>query len=120
MKKTMILTVVALLAVSLTAAAKDKHFLKLYADGTINGAALKAGEYRMEVDNGEAVFYKGRKEVARTAVNEKKSETKFDRNTVVYNGTDIAEIRLSGRDTRYVLEPGPLASKKADSKSKSN
>lgn len=120
MKKTIVLTVVLLLAVSLTAAAKEKHHLKLYADGTVNGVTLKQGEYRMEVDNGEAVFYKGRKEVARTAISEKKNETRIDRNTVVYNGSEITEIRLSGADTRYVLEPGAMASKKTDSKSKSN
>ncbi len=119
MRKTFVM---ALLLVTFTvgAAAKDKHWVKLYNDGTINGSAVKAGEYRIVVEGGEAAFLQGRKEVARTAVREESAEKKFDRNSIVYEGEVITEIRLAGKSTRLVLSPGAVASKKTEKPAKAN
>ena len=122
MRKTFVMAWMLLFAFALTAAAKERIWVKLYNTGTINGAQLKPGEYRMEVNvqEQEAVFYKGRKEVARSAVRQEDVSGKYDRDSVVYQGETITEIRQAGKSSKLILSPGPVASKTREKSPKSN
>ena len=121
MRKSFVLALALLVTFAAGAAAGgNKHWVTLYNDGTINGAAVKAGEYKMLVEGGEAVFFRGKKEVARTAVREESVGGKIDRNSVVYQGEVITEIRLSGQSSKLVLSPGSVATTKSEKSSKTN
>ena len=120
MRKTFVMAGLLLFALALTAAAKERHWVKLYNESTINGATLKPGQYRVEVNGQEAIFYKGSKEVARSAVRREQVGSKYDRDSVVYQGSALAEIRMTGQNSKLVLSPGAVASKSVEKPSKSN
>jgi hypothetical protein len=74
----------------------------------VHGTQLKAGEYKLDVDNGKAVFRHGRTTAeapAKLATSDQKyKDTKF----IYDNGSDgqltLREIDLGGSNVRVVLE----------------
>lgn len=110
MRKMFVMAVGLLFLFSLTAAAKSKQTsLKLFSNGTVNGTELKAGEYTVETGENEVVFYKGKKEVARSPYQAETAEQKHASNMVIYEGAAIIEIRLAGTKTNLKLPASATA-----------
>ena len=91
---------------ALPLAAKSKQTVKLFNQSVIGGATLKAGEYEVDVAGSDVVFFKGKKEVARAPFHPQAVDRKFSRNSLVYEGENVTEIRLEGSNQRLVLEGG--------------
>jgi len=96
----------AVLLCALPLAAKSKQTVKLFDQSVIGGATLKAGEYEVDVAGSDVVFFKGKKEVARAPFHPQTVDRKFSRNSLVYEGENVTEIRLEGSNQKLVLEGG--------------
>ena len=100
--------------------AQSTAWVKLYEPGTINGTEVKAGEYLVKYGENEAVFFKGKMEVARTPMLLEKVSNRFDRDSVVYLGQSVSEIRFAGKKSKLVLSPGAVAARSTEKTAKSN
>jgi hypothetical protein len=73
----------------------------------LNGKQLKAGEYRLNVENTKVTIVNG-KESLEIPVKVETNDTKFDNTAVRYTGTGdkvtITEIRIGGTKTRLMFE----------------
>jgi hypothetical protein len=73
----------------------------------VEGKELKAGEYRLNVENSKLTIVKG-KESVEVAVKVQTGATKFDSTAVRYTGAgdkvSIKEIRLGGTKTTLLFE----------------
>jgi hypothetical protein len=96
----------AVLLCALPLVAKSKQTVKLFNQSVIGGATLKAGEYEVDVAGNDVVFFKGKKEVARAPFHPQAVDRKFSRNSLVYEGENVTEIRLEGSNQKLVLEGG--------------
>ena len=89
-------------------ASATTYNVKLVETTSVHGTQLKAGDYKLDVDNGKAVFRHGKTSVesaAKVATGDRKfKDTKF----VYDNGTNgqltLREIDLGGSNVRVVLE----------------
>jgi hypothetical protein len=98
--------VCALIAGSLTvSAAAKRHTIKFFGPTDVNGVELKPGEYDVALEGGTAVFYRGRKEVAKAPAHEEQNAKKYDISTIVYRADQrvLNEIRIGGSTTKLVL-----------------
>jgi hypothetical protein len=68
----------------------------------VKGSELKAGDYKLNVEQGKATFKDGKQTVEST-VRVENVDKKYDRTTVRYNGQSIAEIRFGGTNTKIVF-----------------
>jgi hypothetical protein len=89
---------------ALAVASAASYNVTFYQPVTINGAQLKAGDYKLELkDNNTAVLKQG-KSVTEAPVKVENDSQKFSRNAVRMNGEKVEEIRLGGTNTRVVFE----------------
>jgi len=102
----------AVLLCALPLAAKSKQTVKLFNQSVIGGATLKAGEYEVDVTGSDVVFFKGKKEMARAPFRPQAVDRKFSRNSLVYEGETVTEIRLEGSDQKLVLEGGAATARR--------
>ncbi len=76
----------------------------------VNGKALKAGDYDVEVKENSVVIAKGKKVQVEAPVKIENAATKFERTQVLYNESNgkfsIKQIELGGTTTRLVFAPG--------------
>ena len=74
----------------------------------VHGTELKPGEYKLDVDNGKAVFRHGKTSVeapAKVATNDRKfKDTKFLYNDGADGKLTLREIDLGGSNVKVVLE----------------
>jgi len=74
----------------------------------VHGTQLKAGEYKLDVDNGKAVFRHGKTSTeapAKVATGDKKfKDTKFVYDNAANGQLILREIDLGGSNVRVVLE----------------
>jgi hypothetical protein len=88
------------------ASAAGSYKVTFYQPVTINGTELKAGDYKLELNNGMAVIKQG-KTMTEAPVKVETENQKFSRSSVRINGTQVEEIRLGGTSMRLVFErPG--------------
>lgn len=91
-------------SVALAVASAASYNVTFYQPVTINGAQLKAGDYKLELkDNSMAVLKQG-KSVTEVPVKVENDSQKFARNAVRMDGEKLQEIRLGGTSTRVVFE----------------
>ncbi|HEX4231680.1 MAG TPA: hypothetical protein VHZ07_23625 [Bryobacteraceae bacterium] len=102
MKKTLLLGFVALGA---TAFASTKTFtLHIYQDSVVEGKALKAGEYKLSMENGNAVISQGKKTIEVPA-KEETVPNKTESTALTYlNNTNLQAINVGGSHTKIVFE----------------
>ncbi|MGA3026974.1 MAG: hypothetical protein ABSF98_19635 [Bryobacteraceae bacterium] len=89
-------------------ASASTYNIKLLQTTNVHGTQLKAGEYRLDVDNGKAVFHRG-KTIAEAPAKLATAERKYADTKFVYDrGSDgqltLREIDLGGSTVRVVLE----------------
>ena len=103
MKKILFLSLVAL---GSTAFAASNNFkVDLFQNSVVNGKTLKAGEYKISMENGNAVIrnHKGSIEVPAHEVTLAK---KAQSTALTYlNNTDLQAIRVGGTRTQIVFGP---------------
>lgn len=87
------------------AAGNNTYKVGLYQDSVIEGKTLKAGEYKISIENGNAVF-KGRGKEAVTVPAHVENEPKKNPNTeVTYRDNNNVEvIRVAGTHAKIVFD----------------
>ncbi len=91
----------AALAIASAAASYNVTF---YQPVTVNGAQLKAGDYKVELKGDNMAVIKQGKTETEAPVKVQTENQKFSRTAVRLNGTQVEEIRLGGTDKRLVFE----------------
>ena len=92
----------ATLALGVASAAASYH-VTFFEPVTVNGTKLKAGEYKVEINDNKAVIKQG-KAIAQTSVKVESNETKYPTTVVRMAGAQVEEIRFGGTRTRVVFE----------------
>jgi len=101
-KKTLLLSFVVL--GSMAFAAGNTVRVNLDRDSVIEGKTVRAGNYKISVENGNAVLSHG-KESIQVPAREEAAPNKFPSTELTYKGTaDLQEIDLGGTTTRIVFE----------------
>ena len=99
--------VLAFAIFGLAAASAGTYRVTLSQPSKVEGKQLKAGEYRLNVENSKLTIVSG-KESVEVSVKVQTGDTKFDSTAVRYSGTgdkvSIKEIRLGGTKTTLVFE----------------
>jgi hypothetical protein len=86
------------------ASAASGYTVTFYEPVTINGAQLKAGDYKLELKDDKTAVIKQGKSVTEVPVKIETEKQKFARNAVRLNGSQVQEIRLGGTDKLVVFE----------------
>ncbi len=88
------------------ASAAETYRVKLLQSTVLNGAELKAGEYKVMVEGDKAVFQMG-KEKAETPVKVEKEGKKYESTIFKYDNAGgamhLTEIRLAGTNTKLLF-----------------
>ena len=97
-----------LVAAGAALASATTYNVKLLEATNVHGTKLKAGEYKLDVDNGKAVFHHG-KTTAEAPATVTSADQKFKDTKFLYdNGSDgtmtLREIDLGGSNVRVVLQ----------------
>jgi hypothetical protein len=101
-KKTLLLSFIAL--GSMAFAASNTAKVNLLRDSIIEGKTLKAGEYKVSVENGTAVLKRG-KESIEVPAREETAPSRFSETELTYkDDTNLEEIHLGGTHTKIVFE----------------
>jgi len=79
-------------------------------DVVVNGATLKAGEYKVQLSEGTATLKQG-KTVVEAPVKLENNAEKFRTNGLKLTEGELDEIRIGGTHTRVVFEKPGLAKK---------
>jgi hypothetical protein len=99
--------VLAFAILGLAAASAANYRVTLSQPSTVEGKQLKAGDYRLNVENSKLTIVNG-KESVEVAVKVQTGATKFDTTAIRYTGTgdkvSIKEIRLGGTKTTLLFE----------------
>lgn len=75
----------------------------LHQDAMVNGQQVKAGDYKVEVNNHTAILKKG-KQTIEAPVHEETAPSKFAGTQVQYvENNKLQEIRVGGTNTRLVF-----------------
>lgn len=92
---------------ALAVASAKTYSVTLFQPSVVAGTELKAGEYRLDLQDTKVVL-KGGKQSVESAVKVEKSDSKFSSTTVRYATGDgkrkVQEIRLGGTNLRLVFD----------------
>jgi hypothetical protein len=86
------------------ASAATSYNVTFYQPVTVNGAQLKAGDYKVELKSDNMAVIKQGKTETEAPVKVETGSQKFSRTAVRINGTQLEEIRVGGTDKRLVFE----------------
>lgn len=98
---------VAFAVLALSAASAKTYSVTLFQPSHIGGTELKAGDYKLDVQDAKVVIRNGKQKVEQT-VKVESNDTTFNSTTVRYTvaggKNTIQEIRLGGTKTKLVFE----------------
>jgi hypothetical protein len=109
MKKNMLATFFAISALAL-ASSGNTFKVRVAQDSTVEGKTLKAGDYKVTVENGTAVFHQGKQTVEVPARIETASDRVANTETMFKDDTKLEEIRPGGTTTRIIFDGATPAS----------
>lgn len=96
---------VLMLAVALAASAASYN-VTFFQPSTVGGQELKAGDYKLLMENDKVVIQKGKQKVE-ASVKVETAESKFSSTSVRYADQDgkmkVTEIRLGGTNTKLIF-----------------
>ena len=99
--------VLAFAILGLAVASAESYRVTLSQPSTVKGKQLKAGEYRLNLENSKLTIVNSSQSVE-VPVKVQTGETKFDGTSIRYTGTgdkvSIKEIRLGGTKTTLLFE----------------
>jgi alkyl sulfatase BDS1-like metallo-beta-lactamase superfamily hydrolase len=102
--------VLAFAILGLAVASAETYRVTLSQPSKIEGKQLKAGEYRLNLENSKLTIVSGKQSVE-VPVKVQTGETKFESTAVRYTGTgdqvSIQEIRIGGTKTKLVFADQP-------------
>jgi hypothetical protein len=102
MKKTLLLSFLVLGATGF--AASNTFKMTLTQDSVIEGKTLKAGDYKVSLENGNAVIKQG-KETIEVPAREETDANKFSTTTLLYEDqSKLSEVRFGGTHTKILFE----------------
>jgi len=102
MKKTLVLSLV--FAGATLFASGNTFNMSLTQDSVIEGKTLKAGDYKVSFENGNAVIKQG-KETIEVPAREETESNKFAATSLMYqNDGKLSEVRFGGTHTKIVFE----------------
>ena len=94
------------LVLALAASAASSHTVTFFQPSTVSGTELKAGDYKLVMDNDKVVIQKGKEKVEAT-VKVETADSKFSTTSVRYSDQNgkmkVTEIRLGGTNTKLVF-----------------
>jgi hypothetical protein len=96
------------------ASAASAYKVNLPQSTWVGGTELKAGEYKVEVQNGQAIF-KGDKQTAQVSAVEEKNDKKYQYTTLEAKDSKLNEVHIGGTNVKLVIKSG-AASEEAGSK----
>ncbi len=102
MKKTLILSLVALGTMAF--AASNGYKVTLLQDSVIEGKSFKAGDYKISVENGNAVIKQGKESVQVPAREETVAEKVYATQMRYTDNSNLQAIAVGGTHTRIVFE----------------
>ncbi len=91
------------------AGAKARTMVIMFEDAvSVAGSQLKAGTYEVRVNAEQTVatFYRGSSQVARAAVHDQPSSTKFGHNEFIVESQTLKEVHVAGTMDNLVID-GP-------------
>jgi hypothetical protein len=102
MKKTLLLSFVVLGA---TAFASSNTFkMSITQNSVVEGKTLKAGDYKVSIENGNAVIKQG-KDTIEVPAREETESNKYSSTSLVYQDEGkLSEVRFGGTHTKIVFE----------------
>jgi hypothetical protein len=99
--------VLAFAVLALAVASAENYKVTLSQPTSVKGKQLKAGDYRLNVENTKCTIMSGKQSVE-VPVKVETADKKFDSTAVRYSGTgdkqSITEIRIGGTKTRLVFD----------------
>src|SRR5579863_3063296 len=102
MKKTLLLGFVALGATAF--AASNSFKVQLFQDSVVEGKTLKAGEYKLSIENGHALISEGKESIQVPARAETEPNKISATELIYHDNTQLQEVRIGGTHTRIVFE----------------
>jgi len=92
------------LAIGIASAATD-YSLDLTQTVQVGGTDLKPGKYKVEVQDGKAVFKSGKNVVAQAAATVENGSQKYSVTALSASGTKLQSIAIGGTTVKIVLAP---------------
>ena len=83
--------------------------VNIFQDSVVNGKTLKAGDYKVSIENGNAVIKHGKESIVVPAREETETNKVASTELLYKNGTELQQIRLGGTHTAIVFEPAAAA-----------
>lgn len=112
MKQTLLLAIVSLAVTAIAGAATATYKVTILNPVTIDGKDLKAGDYKVEVNDTTAVIRNG-KDSTEVKVKTVSTDHKYDSTTVRYTvdggKNNLEEIHIGGTKTKLVFESNKTA-----------
>ncbi len=96
-----------LFALAVASAATSYH-VTFYQPVMIHGTELKAGDYKLELNDKTAVIKQG-KTATEAPVTVEKDNQKYRQTSVRLNGNQVEEIHIGGTNMRVVFNPASNA-----------
>jgi hypothetical protein len=107
MKKTLVASFVVLAGTAF--AASNTFKVDIFQDSMVDGKTVKAGSYKITMENGNAVIKQGNQTIEVPA-REENEPNKISSTELLYkDNTNLQQIRVGGTHTRIVFEEGAAA-----------
>jgi hypothetical protein len=101
------------LALVVASAAENTYHFTLQEPASVNGAILKPGDYKIQVEGDKAILKSGKKTVMETPAKLETAEHKYSATAVDLDNVNttprINEIQIGGTKTRIVFSNGTAA-----------
>lgn len=102
MKKALLGSFVALGTLAFAASGTIK--VNIFQDSVIEGKALKAGQYKLSMENGNAVLTAGKQSVSVPAREETEPNKISSTQLIFTDSTNLQAIRVGGTNTKIVFD----------------
>jgi hypothetical protein len=102
MKKTLLAGLVVFAGIGF--AASNTFKVDIYQDSIVEGKTLKAGSYKIVLENGNAVIKQGKQTIEIPAREENEADKVVSTELVYRDQTNLQQIRVGGTHTRIVFE----------------
>jgi hypothetical protein len=84
-------------------AATNSYHVQIYQDSVIAGKSIKAGDYKIEMQNNKAVLTKG-KQTIEVPAHAETGAKKFSSTEMEYRDKTIQQIRVGGSKTKIIFD----------------
>ena len=91
------------LGVMVAIAASNSYHVQIYQDSVIDGKSVKAGDYKIEMQNNKAVLTQG-KQTIEVPAHAESGAKKFSSTEIDYSDKTLREIHVGGSKTKIVFD----------------